>query len=226
MITNDFDEFYRGWDEKYQEQSDDEKAWSSDPQPFIAAAVERFQEPSNVVDLGSGDGRNSIPFAATGHRVTAVDLSPTALQQLMDNFHEHGFAQPTAVRANIEDLPLASNQFDLAIVADTLPQVRHVRRATEEVHRILKPGGTCLVNLFTPDDCAFGEGEEIAPCSFVYRGCLFNFYRSDDAHRLFHGLFNVLHEELVTWTDPPHRPFRPYEHQHEALVFQLQKPRG
>jgi SAM-dependent methyltransferase len=217
--------WYDGWDNKYKEHAGDAEAWSSEPQPFVQKMVESLDSNSLVVDLGCGDGRNTRVLAAAGHRVVGVDLSPEALRQLQRTFASLKLPVPIAVLAKIdEEIPLAGDQFDAVLCADTLPQVRHTRRAMEEIHRILKPQGKLFVDVFTPRDCAYGEGEQIAPRSFLYKGCLFNFFEAEDMHRLCGGLFNVLGEEHVTWWDPPHGPFRPYRHQHDALFYTLSKP--
>jgi SAM-dependent methyltransferase len=224
QLNTSTDPFYSGWDEKYREQAGDAEAWSSEPQPFVQKVVESLAANSAVADLGCGDGRNTRVLVEAGHRVVAVDLAPIALKQLLDRFASLKMPAPTAVHANLEGIPLASEQFDAALAADVLPQVRHLRRAMEEVHRILKSKGRLYVNVFTLGDCAFGEGEQIAPRSFLYKSCLFNFFEPDDMRRLCAGLFNIMDEELVSWWDPPHVPFRPLRHRHEALFYILQKP--
>jgi len=78
--------------------------------------------------------------------VTSLDLSPTALKQLLTKFQSLGLEPPTAVLGKLEEMPLASDQFDLVLAADVLPPVKNVRRALEEIQRILKPAGHCVVN--------------------------------------------------------------------------------
>lgn len=51
--------------------------------PAVAAALERLPAPPlTILDIGAGQGRNALPLARRGHRVTAVDTAPTGLAQL------------------------------------------------------------------------------------------------------------------------------------------------
>ncbi len=50
----------------------------------IVALAALLPRPSRVLDLGAGDGRNSLLLAAEGHIVTAVDISPSAISKLKD----------------------------------------------------------------------------------------------------------------------------------------------
>jgi hypothetical protein len=79
------------------------------------------------------------------------------------------------------------------------------------------------VNVFTPRDCAFGEGEQLTARSSLYKNTLFNFFEDDEFRPLLQGLFEVVECRPVRWDDPPHVPFRPYPHTHDALVYVLKK---
>jgi ubiquinone/menaquinone biosynthesis C-methylase UbiE len=130
---------------------------------------------------------------------------------------------PTLVQADLESLPLAGSQFDFALCVDALPQVHRPRLALQEIARTLVPGGLFVTNVFTPADCAFGEGERLTARSFLYKNTLFNFFEDNEFRPLLDGLFDVRNCQRVSWVDPPHIPFRPYEHTHDALVYVLVK---
>jgi SAM-dependent methyltransferase len=57
-------------------------AWNrfDDPSPFLAAILERDELPRLVVDLGCGDGRDSIALARAGRRVVGIDHSEIGLR--------------------------------------------------------------------------------------------------------------------------------------------------
>lgn len=52
------------------------------PSPEILELLDRLPRHARVLDMGCGDGRNAIPLARAGHRVTAVDRSRWALTAL------------------------------------------------------------------------------------------------------------------------------------------------
>ena len=213
---------HQGWDTKYRDQTDG-PAWSEKPQPRVEDFLAELPVASHVADLGAGDGRNSIIAASLGHRVTMVDFSRTALSLALELAAERGVQAPVAVEGSIENLPLAGSQFDAVICMDTLPQLKNLERGVNEIHRVLKPGGHCLVNVFSKLDCAFGEGERVSPSSYVYKNCYFSFFEKDDLPELCEGRLEVVDFEQIGWDDPPHVPFRPYPHRHDAFFFVLKK---
>jgi|GEM_PF-2038432 len=222
--TEAHDPHYAGWEARYKEQTGDAEAWSAEPQPFLPGIVAQVKRNAKVLDIGAGDGRNTELLLRAGHDVTALDLAPTALHALLKRMRVLNLPAPTAVHASLEAMPLASDQFTHAFCWDTLPQVKNCRLALEEIHRVLKPGGLCALNVFTPRDCAFGEGQQIAPRSFLFKQTLFHFFEEDDMSQLCAGLLDVVTMEHAIWEDPPHVPFRPYRHTHDALVYVLKKP--
>jgi 2-polyprenyl-3-methyl-5-hydroxy-6-metoxy-1,4-benzoquinol methylase len=54
--------------------------WQIDPGPFLGEQVGTLT-PGSALDLGAGEGRNSIWLAQRGWRVTAVDFSDVALDR-------------------------------------------------------------------------------------------------------------------------------------------------
>lgn len=216
-------EDYKGWDAKYREQSEG-AAWSDTPQPKVQEFVDKLRPKSHIADLGAGDGRNTAPAVEKGHHVVMLDISPSAVGLALQRFDDTKGCKPFAVIGPMEEMPLASNQFDAVMCLDALPQVKNCERAVREIHRILKPGGLCLVNVFTVQDVAWGEGERVGPRSYSYKNCLFNFFDESDVPDLCKGLFNIVEVAHLSWLDPPHVPFRPFEHRHDAFFYQLQKP--
>ena len=51
------------------------------------------------------------------------------------------------VRGDVTDLPLADEDFDVAICVHVLEHVEDDRSAIQELHRVLRPGGWALVNV-------------------------------------------------------------------------------
>jgi len=72
------------------------------------------------LDLGAGAGRDTIPLAEAGFRVTAVDLSPRGAERIRQRAASAGVADRIdAVVANVCDYEIAAGSFD-AICATTV----------------------------------------------------------------------------------------------------------
>jgi len=65
------------WNRRYQ---DVERLWSAEPNALLTEFAGEL-EPGRALDLGAGEGRNAIWLAGRGWRVTALDVSSTALER-------------------------------------------------------------------------------------------------------------------------------------------------
>jgi SAM-dependent methyltransferase len=98
-----------------------------------------------TLDVGCGEGRVSRDLALRGHRVTAIDSSPT----LLDAARE---ADPSGnyVLADAAALPFADGSFDLVVAYNSLMDVHDMPGAVAEAARVLEPGGRFCVCVTHP----------------------------------------------------------------------------
>ena len=68
-------------------------------------------------DLGIGDGLLTLMLAEVAERVTAVDLSPEMLVQLMTRAEARGLENLEPVEAEIEDLPLPDASHEVVVMS-------------------------------------------------------------------------------------------------------------
>lgn len=106
-----------------------------------------------VLDLASGTCDLAIQMgkalAGTGQLI-ASDINPKMLSIGRDRMTDHGLVKNIHFEvANAEDLPFETEQFDLVTMAFGLRNVTNKDRALAEIHRVLKPGGKCLVLEFS-----------------------------------------------------------------------------
>jgi ubiquinone/menaquinone biosynthesis C-methylase UbiE len=110
-----------------------------------------------VLELGAGTGRITLPLATDGHRVTAVDR----MQPMLDRLQAKLAEQPVLghrvepVLGDITALPLADAAFDLVIapfnVLMHLYRWQDLLACFREVRRVLVPGGTFALDVLLPD---------------------------------------------------------------------------
>lgn len=100
-----------------------------------------------VLEVGCGAGVDLARFAKGGAEVTGVDLALSAIDLAKANFAQQGLSGRFDV-ANAEDLPFPANSFDLVYAHGVVQYTPNPRRLTRECHRVLKPGGQAIFQVY------------------------------------------------------------------------------
>ncbi|HTZ10193.1 MAG TPA: class I SAM-dependent methyltransferase [Acidimicrobiales bacterium] len=113
-----------------------------------------------TLEVGCGEGRVARDLTARGHRVLAVDASPTLLA--------HAAAADEAGRYLLADaaaLPLGDATVDVAVAYNALMDFDDMPGAVAEVGRVLLPGGAFCICLTHPllDAGTFDSDDDEAP---------------------------------------------------------------
>ena len=98
-----------------------------------------------VLDAGCGMGRHARQVASFSGRVLALDFSQ-AIDQAARNTRERG--NVACIQADLLDLPLADQSFDLTYSLGVLHHLADTERALMELVRTLKPGGQLRIYLY------------------------------------------------------------------------------
>jgi SAM-dependent methyltransferase len=103
-----------------------------------------------VLEVGFGAGNNLWMAAREGARVVGVDAARSGVEFARQRFAEEGLSGDLRV-GDFTDLPFPDASVDMAINRQALTQVSHgrARKAVEEIHRCLLPGGVFWSNMFS-----------------------------------------------------------------------------
>ncbi|HEX4041879.1 MAG TPA: class I SAM-dependent methyltransferase [Xanthobacteraceae bacterium] len=108
----------------------------------IAAALNAG---SRVLEIAPGPGLLAIELAKlTGGRVTGLDISHTFVQIAGDNARKAGI-EVDFEHGDAADLPFPDDQFDFIVCRAAFKNFTRPLVALNEMHRVLKPGGTALI---------------------------------------------------------------------------------
>jgi SAM-dependent methyltransferase len=146
-------------------------------------ALERFQSAgaASILELGAGQGRDTLLFARAGLDVVALDYVTEGLDQLVEAAApEAPTGRITSCVADVRaTLPFGDATFDacyahmLLSMALTTPEIE---RLTGEVHRVLRPGGLFVYTVRNTADAHFGQGVAHGDDRFEMGGFIVHFF--------------------------------------------------
>lgn len=135
------------WDERF---AADEYIYGVQPNDFIReAAATWLSSPQEVLDLGVGEGRNTVHLAKQGHTLTAVDYSAEGLRKTERLAEQEGVSVET-IQADVRDWA-PDRTWDAIVV--TFLHLSPPERAQlyDLLQHILRPGGTLIAEWFRPE---------------------------------------------------------------------------
>jgi tellurite methyltransferase len=112
----------------------------------------RFDDCKDIIDIGSGSGRNIVYFLKNGYTVYGIDRDANAIdtvkqlsKQLAPNNPIENFRVAAA-----EDMPFTASSFDLAICSAVMHfanDAAHFDAMLRAIWNVLKPGGYFFARL-------------------------------------------------------------------------------
>ena len=176
------------WDKTFSQKPD---MFGRDPSEPARRAVEFLQQEGKtlLLELGCGQGRDTLFFAESGSHVMAADYSQAAVRAIGEKARAAGVTQfLTPLRLDVrQPFPFADQSFEacyshmLYCMALTTPELDRMSR---EVWRVLKPGG---INIFTvrhTGDPHFGTGIHRGEDMWEVGGFIVHFFSREKVLRL------------------------------------------
>jgi SAM-dependent methyltransferase len=168
------------WSQTYATRSD---FLGTEPSVVGQAALARFQAAGahDLLELGPGQGRDTISFAAAGLDVTALDFAEPGLAEIGHKAARAGVAGLVRnVVGDVRDpLPFADTTFDacyahmLLCMALTTDEIV---RLTDDVRRVLRPGGLLVYTVRTTADAHYRAGVDHGDDRWEMGGFVVHFF--------------------------------------------------
>ena len=157
-----------------------------------AAALFRKENVTNILELGAGQGRDTLFLAQAGFQVSALDYSSAGLEAVAAGARRLDLSRvvntvPHDVRLA---LPFPDGSFDacyshmLFCMALTTPQLESL---SGEIRRVLRPGGLCVYTVRHKGDPHFGMGVHRGEDLYEHNGFIVHFFDKEQVHRLAAG---------------------------------------
>jgi SAM-dependent methyltransferase len=153
----------------------------------------RASDVRRVVELGAGQGRDTIPLLQAGLSVRALDFSATALGESRERADRCGLGERLVTDEHDvrHPLPLADASVDavyahmLLCMALTTTQLDTL---LGEIRRVLRPGGWLVYTVRHVGDAHYGAGVPRGEGMFEHGGFIVHFFDQDLVERLATGM--------------------------------------
>lgn len=164
-----------------------------EPSEAGAYAAERFADEglTQVLELGAGQGRDTLGFLTAGLTVDALDYAGDALAEIrMAAGTDLGAHLTTTVHDVRDPLPFPDGAFDacyshmLFTMALSTAELEHL---TSEVRRALRPGGLCVYTVRHTEDAHYGAGNDLGDNLYENGGFVVHFFDRPLVERLAAG---------------------------------------
>lgn len=123
------------------------------------------QMPTEVLEVGCGEGGNLVPFARSGCKVTGVDIASSRIRQAREFFAEKGLTG-TFIDSDIFKLHELRARFSLILVHDVIEHISDKRGFLQGLKQFLAPDGVIFI-AFPAWQMPFGGHQQIARSRWV-----------------------------------------------------------
>jgi len=198
-----------------------ENIFSSRPEmfgtaPSVAAikSVETFKKEklTNILELGGGQGRDSLFFAQSNFTVQVLDYSQSGVDSITKQANTLGLAERITVKNHDirKPLPFKDESFDgcfshmLFCMAFTIKELKGL---TNEIHRVLKTGGINIYTVRHTEDADYGNGIHRGEDLYETGGFIVHFFSTEKIKQLSSG-FDILNIESFEEGSLPRKLFQ------------------
>ncbi len=105
----------------------------------------RARRPGRVLDIATGGGHTALAFAGVAAHVVAFDLTEPMLAAARTFIAGRGATNVAYVAGDVDTLPFAAAAFDVVTCRIAAHHFANVGQAVREIARVVKPGGSFLV---------------------------------------------------------------------------------
>ena len=154
----------------------------------------------SVLDCGSGGNCPPLAlFSELGYKTYGIELSDSQIEEAKIFSKEHDL-ELNISKGDIRKLPFEDESISFIYSYNTIFHMKKedITKAVNEIKRVLKPGGICLINFLSINDSDYGQGEKIGEGEFVQieRGekVIHTYYDIEEGEKHFKDM-NILFKE-------------------------------
>lgn len=176
--SSDFDRDTNYWNAFYESMPDIEK-----PSLFALDIGSQLKKSCTILDLGCGNGRDSLYFHQLGLNVTGIDASDAVIGMLQEKYQEGNlcFICDDFVCSSM----IYAGQFDYCYSRFSLHAITNEQEDElfKNVYGVLKEGGKFFIEARSIHDEIYGMGEKVGDDAYIYEGHFRRFLRYEELEK-------------------------------------------
>lgn len=188
------------WDDTFAKRPELFGERPSDPARKAAELLKR-EGKTKILELGAGQGRDSLFFAQGGFRVYALDYSEIGIKAIGQKAEALGLSGSLAILCHDvrTPLPFKDESLDgcfshmLYCMALTMDELEFL---SQEIRRVLKPGGLNIYTVRNTGDPDYGRGTHRGEDRYEMGGFIVHFFSREKVERLARGYEILAVEEF------------------------------
>lgn len=191
------------WDKIYEK---DASFFGEKPSDFAVSCYDAMKDRAKtILELGCGQGRDSLFFASKGIKVKALDYSRFAIVQLSKRTKQTNLPIEASVYDTTKPLPFNDDTFD-AVYSHMLFSMKfsqeQLKFIFKEIRRVLRKDGIHFFSVRNHNDKFYGKGTRIDDEIYDINGFQIRFFTTEEIENLCEGFktFEIKedYEEPVT----------------------------
>lgn len=181
----------RHWEDTFAHIPDLLGSASSDP-ARIAVQLFKQEKVRRILELGGGQGRDTLLFAHSSFQVDVLDYAKTSVRTIVAKARQSGVIDLVGAKQHDvrEPLPFADGTFDacyshmLYCMALTTPELESL---FQEIHRVLRPSGLHIYTVRHTRDAHYGMGMHRGEDMYEIGGFIVHFFTRQKIEQLTAG---------------------------------------
>ena len=213
------------WEKEYKKKK---FYWGLKPNPVLAKFLPHIPK-GKALDIGAGEGRNSIFLAENGFKVTAIDLVPEGLKKLVSFAKRYHLKISTKV-IDVRRFKFFPDKYSLILSVATLDFLKksEIDIIIKKIKKSLVFGGAIYLLVFSTKDPLYYKIKRwgLKPTEkntfFLSKGKIYrHFFTVNEIRKMFKR-FHILHLEQKGIKDTSHNQ----PHCHNIIEFVAQKKKA
>ncbi len=134
--------------------------FGADASPLLEKYAEWIPAGARVLDIGAGQGRNTLPLAHRGCQMTALDPSVVALETINERAASQNLSVETVARSYLDYEPEGTFDVILCFGLVQILSYQECASLVSRLHQWLKSGGTLFLTAWHVEDPSFARLEK------------------------------------------------------------------